>query len=132
MPRADFIEGGLYTLRWCGWVGMDTIHRDLTRPELDAAVDINLLRNEWFGFWATHGVAIEAAPGLPGLGRDGVPLNTSWQAGHDLSMIRARRKAAFGESEWGAQLAAAMNASAAALGPCVVDVVDGLITVVRG
>jgi hypothetical protein len=137
MPRADFIEGALSTLTWSGWTGR-AVRGDLTRADVDDASGFTQLRTEYFGFWSTHGNAIESASGVKradgqsGLYRADVALNTSWQAGHDLALIRAGRKDAFEAAEWGLALAAAMNASAGSLGRCVVEIVGGVVTIVWG
>jgi hypothetical protein len=137
MPRADFLEGYFHTLRWSGWDGRG-LARELTRADIDAADGFTQLRTELFGFWSTHGTLIEAAPGIrqrngtPGLFRNGVALNTSWQAGRDLAAVRTRRLKAFDPAAWSDALASAMNASARALGRCRVDVTGGVVTIVRG
>jgi hypothetical protein len=131
MPRADFLEGYGHTLLWSGYDGRG-LSRALTRADLDTADGATQLRNELFGFWSSYGSLIEIAPGIPGLRRNGVLLNTSWQAGHDLVAIRTGKLRAFDARLWGDALAAAMNAAARSLGRCLVEVVNGTITIVRG
>jgi hypothetical protein len=137
MPRADFLTGGLDTIPWASWSGR-AARGELTRADIEGAGGFAQLRSEWFGFWSTHGTLIEAAAGIrqrdgtPGLFRNGVALNTSWQAGRALALIRARRLAGFSPAEWSDALASAMNASAAALGACTIMIEGDVITIVRG
>lgn len=131
MPLADFVEGYLSAMRWCGFKATHSFGRDITRSDIDT-LDLTELRADLTAFWNTHGAAIEAAPGIPDLRRDNVPVNTSVQAGHALACIQTGRwSTGFLASEWGSRLAGAMKTSADALSTTFIEVENGALVVRR-
>ncbi len=131
MPLADFVEGYLSAIRWCGFRATHAFGRDITRSDINS-LDLTALRAELSAFWATYGAAIEAAPGIPDLRRDNVPVNTSTQAGHALACIQTKRwSGGFHEQEWGRRLANDMTASVRAMNPIAITFENGALTVKR-